>query len=210
MGDQHLLAGINQSCFVKFNNRAASIQIRRVYIDSHHPIAHPAHALSGIDEQRSCRNIGRQGNIMHVANPQQTLYIRIVRMFAQGIDKEKHSIHTTFGNHRRDLRISAVGSGQPAADFQSGLLVNKAASCLGCHQVKLRQSLPVVHHKGYHIGFLAIVRYESQGPPRRLLRHIIVHLLIHSRESFPYETIEIPCERHVQAAPESKAVDDNV
>ena len=59
-------------------------------------------------------NVGGQWHVVHIADPQQGLNVRVVGMLAQGVYQEDHPVNFTLSYAGGNLRVTTLGAGEDA------------------------------------------------------------------------------------------------
>ncbi len=118
-----------------------------------------SHQLLGkaVGNQFTGRQVCCKGDVHEIADPQQALNIRLVRVSEKRIDDEDHRIHLALSDARSDLSVAAERPGKHAFNGQPGCVDDALARRSRRDQPALRQDITVRHCEGDDVILLAIV-----------------------------------------------------
>jgi hypothetical protein len=114
------------------------------------------------DKKRSCL-VGRQRHIVDIADAQQPLNIRLMRVGVEWIDQEDHRGNPAFGGAGGNLGIAAHGATQHPLDRQSSCLGDPLTGGACGDELEVAEQLPVRSNKAHHIILLAIMGDQCYG-----------------------------------------------
>ena len=84
-------------------------------------------ALQAMDEYLGCGDIGRDGDIVYVAQAQQIHFIGLMGLRADRVSEEEQQVDLVAGDARSDLLVAPMGAGQKTLDAQARGLRHKLA-----------------------------------------------------------------------------------
>ena len=74
-------------------------------------------ALERMNDRFSGGDIGRRGDVVHIAKAQQVIRLRFVGLGVQGVTENQKQIDLVAGNARADLLIAALRAVKKACDL---------------------------------------------------------------------------------------------
>jgi len=110
----------------------------------------------------SRRQVGRQRDVVQVADSQQSLDVRFVRMGVERVDQENDAIDLPLCDPRRDLCITSHWSRQHAFDLQARRPRDTLTGCARSDQTTPDKRITVSQREQHHIVLLAVVGDQRQ------------------------------------------------
>ncbi len=109
------------------------------------------------------RSVGGDRDVVDVADVQQALDVRLVRVCEKGIDEEYHARYLADRHACRDLGIAAERTGEIAVDRQPGRFGDEATGSPGGAQGEAREERAPYPTERLQIILFLIMRDQGQG-----------------------------------------------
>ena len=133
-------------CFMHFRQTAEAFCIHSaVGVDDIAPVQ--IAALQAMDEYLGRGDIGRDGDIVYVAQAQQIHFIGLMGLRADRVSEEEQQVDLVAGDARSDLLVAPMGAGQKTLDAQARGLRHKLARRTCRAQIVLGKHAAVVNNK---------------------------------------------------------------
>jgi len=120
----------------------------------------------------AARPIGGDGDVVDIADTQQALDVRLVRMREEGVGQEDDARDLPDRHARRALRVATERAGEVAVDRQACRLGDETTALAGGDQGEAREERAPCLTEGLQVVFLrscairARVSVRSPGAPR--------------------------------------------
>ena len=113
------------------------------------------------DHQPGRREVGCEGNVMHVADPHESRDVGIMGMHPQRVPQEDHRMTATHRDFGGDLGIAADRAREHAADFQTGL-GDVFAGGRGRDEIEFLEHIVMIFHESDELRLFPIVGDEGE------------------------------------------------
>ena len=120
-------------------------------------------------EQVGGGEVGRQRNVVNIANAEQHLDVGIVRMLVEWVDQEDHGVDIVGHHSSGDLRVSPGRAGLEALDIQTDLVSEKAARRPCRYQSPAGERVAIEHREGHEVRLFSVVGDHGEGQCRHVL-----------------------------------------
>src|SRR5438445_6984369 len=114
------------------------------------------------DQDVRRRDVRRQRHVSHVADPQQRLDVRIVRVLVQWVNQEDDRIHLALNHPARNLHVTPVWTRSDALALASHLVPKQVAGGAGGDEFVLSEACAVERRKCDEISFFSVVGDDRQ------------------------------------------------
>ena len=118
-------------------------------------------ALQAMDEYLGCGDIGRDGDIVYVAQAQQIHFIGLMGLRADRVSEEEQQVDLVAGDARSDLLVAPMGAGQKTLDAQARGLRHKLARRTCRAQIVLGKHAAVCNTELHHQFLFFIMSYKG-------------------------------------------------
>src|SRR5439155_2323699 len=115
------------------------------------------------DQHVGGRDVGRQRHVADIANSEQRLDVRVVRVLIQWIDEEDDRIDFAFDHAAGDLHIPTMWTRSDALDLEANLISQQVSGGPGGDQLVFAQACAVEGRKRNQVRLLAIVGNDREA-----------------------------------------------
>ena len=134
-------------------------------------------ALQAMDEYLGRGDIGRDGDIVYVAQAQQIHFIGLMGLRADRVSEEEQQVDLVAGDARSDLLVAPMGAGQKTLDAQARGLRHKLARRTCRAQIVLGKHAAVCNTELHHQFLFGVMRNQrnvhKDFPPSLYLLSLI-------------------------------------
>jgi hypothetical protein len=119
----------------------------------------PVNGLQGFgrDDEAGGGGVGRQRDIMDVADTQQALNVRVVGVGGEGVNKEKDRFNMPFGYLGGDLRVTPVRAGEHKLYVEVAFVAQELTGCARPYQFIALKDVLMRHGEGDNIVLFTVV-----------------------------------------------------
>ena len=122
-----------------------------------------------MDQHLGGGDVGGHGDVVHIAQAQQSHLIRLAGLGIDGVAEEQQQVDLVAGNAGRDLLVAALHPGQKTLYLQAGGLGNQFTGSAGRHQFMLAQNAAVRRAELNHQLLFGVMRDQAIVICRSLL-----------------------------------------
>ena len=115
------------------------------------------------DEDVGAAAVGGQGDVVDVAEAQQRIDVRLVRLARQRVTQEDDVVYLLRGDERANLLVATERTRHLRVNVQVVLVVDKRARRMRGYELEMFQFLEMMSDKFQHLIFLFVVGNEGDS-----------------------------------------------